>query len=200
MTYADWAESVARDLVAGPLPRRWAHTQGVAAKARTIAPIMSNQAGLLTAAAWLHDIGYSPAIAVTGFHPLDGARHLRDTHEADALICRLVAHHSCAVVGAAELDLADDLTREFPAPPADLNDALAYCDMTTGPDGQSLAIEDRLSEILSRYGPDDVVSRAIIRSTPDLAASVARLTGRLDAARTDCRALLAERLARGHAG
>jgi HD superfamily phosphodiesterase len=38
---------------------------------------------LLEAAAWLHDIGYSPEIAVSGFHPLDGARYLRDVANAD---------------------------------------------------------------------------------------------------------------------
>jgi hypothetical protein len=24
----------------------------------------------------LHDIGYAPAVALTGFHPLNGARHV----------------------------------------------------------------------------------------------------------------------------
>ncbi len=33
----------------------------------------------LVAAAYLHDIGYAPELAITGFHPLDGARHLRVT-------------------------------------------------------------------------------------------------------------------------
>jgi hypothetical protein len=31
---------------------------------------------VLVAAAWLHDVGYAPELAVTGFHPLDGAQHL----------------------------------------------------------------------------------------------------------------------------
>ncbi|WP_394378549.1 hypothetical protein [Saccharopolyspora spinosa] len=31
----------------------------------------------LVAAAWLHDIGYSPEIGHTHFHPLDGARWLQ---------------------------------------------------------------------------------------------------------------------------
>src|SRR5262245_41246668 len=59
MTLADWAETTARDLLADPLPRRWAHTQGVAATARTLASLLGADAGLLLAAAWLHDIGYS---------------------------------------------------------------------------------------------------------------------------------------------
>lgn len=35
-----------------------------------------NDRDLLVAAAWLHDIGYAPELRDTGFHPLDGARHL----------------------------------------------------------------------------------------------------------------------------
>jgi len=78
MDLTSWADELARSLLAEPLPRRWAHSQGVAAKARTLAPILGDDAELLQAAAMLHDIGYAPPIAVTGFHPLDGARYLRD--------------------------------------------------------------------------------------------------------------------------
>jgi hypothetical protein len=50
-------------------------------------------------------------------HALDGARYLRDAQHADALLCQLVAHHSCAIIEAGERGLADVLTREFePAP------------------------------------------------------------------------------------
>ena len=31
----------------------------------------------LVASAWLHDIGYAAGLQETGFHPVDGARHLR---------------------------------------------------------------------------------------------------------------------------
>jgi HD superfamily phosphodiesterase len=71
----------------------------------------------LEAAAWLHDIGYAPGLAVTGLHALDGARYLRDAQHADAMLCRLVAHHSCAIIEARERGLADVLSLEFdPAP------------------------------------------------------------------------------------
>ncbi len=73
MTISTWAESTARGLLEIALPRRWAHTCGVAATAATIADLLGADAEVLAAAAWLHDIGYSPALAVTGFHPLDGA-------------------------------------------------------------------------------------------------------------------------------
>ena len=82
MNLADWAEDTARTILQTPLPRRWAHTLGVAAQARSLAPILGRDADLLTAAALLHDIGYAPDLIDTGFHPLDGARYLSDAMQA----------------------------------------------------------------------------------------------------------------------
>jgi HD domain len=178
MTQADWAEATARSLLEHPLPRRWAHTQGVAAAARGLAPVLGADADLLTAAAWLHDIGYSPGVTSTGFHPLDGARHLRDAEGASGTLCQLVAHHSCAVNEAAERGLARELLTEFRPACRDLADALTYCDMTTSPDGQRLPVGQRLTEIHARYGPDHLVSRAITRSEPELTGAVARIKSR----------------------
>ena len=72
-TLAAWAQDLARTLLADSLPRRWAHVQGVAARARSLAPSLGADADLLEAAAWLHDIGYLPELAETGLHSLDGA-------------------------------------------------------------------------------------------------------------------------------
>ena len=130
----------------------------------------------MEAAAWLHDIGYAPGLAATGFHPLDGARYLRDARHADALLCRLVAHHSCALIEAEQWGLAGDLAREFQPAPRDLSDALIYCDMTTGPDGLHLSIEQRLADIRGRYGPEHLVTRALAWSAPQLTAAVDRVT------------------------
>ena len=115
-TLAAWAQDLARALLADALPRRWAHVQGVAARARSLALSLGSDAGLLEAAAWLHDIGYLPELAATGLHGLDGARYLRDVQHADPMLCRLVAHHSCAVIEAEERGLAALLTSEFPRP------------------------------------------------------------------------------------
>src|SRR5487761_357508 len=157
MSKADWAAELARKLLEVPLPRRWAHVQGVAAQARSLAPIFGDDADLLEASAWLHDIGYSPELADTGFHPLDGARFLRDVQYADVALCGLVANHSCAVIEAEERGLAGVLSTEFPAPAPVLNDALAFCDMTTTPDGHLVSMNERISEIRHRYGPDSIV-------------------------------------------
>ena len=86
---ASWAGHLTQTLLEESLPRRWAHVQGVAARARSLAPVLGADAELLEAAAWLHDIGYAPGLAVAGLHALDGARYLRDAQHADAMLCRL---------------------------------------------------------------------------------------------------------------
>jgi hypothetical protein len=179
MKQADWAEEVARKLLEVPLPRRWAHSQGVARQARPLGPILGKDADLLEAAAWLHDIGYSPDLVGTGFHPLDGARYLRGVQDADDMLCRLVAHHSCAVIEAEERGMRRILLREFPLPPPGLAEALTYCDMTTSPDGNRFTVHDRLAEIGMRYGPGHVVTRSIGRSSPALVMSTTRIQRRM---------------------
>jgi hypothetical protein len=165
-TICAWAEALAHTLLERALPRRWAHVQGVAARARSQAPTIGEDAELLEAAAWLHDIGYLPELVGTGLHGLDGARYLRDVYHADPILCRLVAYHSCAVIEAEERGLADDLRREFAEPPRPLADALTFCDMTTSPDGHQVHVHRRLAEIHNRYGSGHVVSRSIRRATP----------------------------------
>ena len=76
---------------------------------------MGDGAAIVEAAAWLHDIGYSPLVRSTGFHPLDAARYLRDVVVADDVVCRLVAHHTGALVEADERGIAD-LADKFPLP------------------------------------------------------------------------------------
>jgi hypothetical protein len=173
-----WAGHLARALLQEPLPRRWAHVQGVAARARSLAPVLGADADLLEAAAWLHDIGYAPGLAATGFHPLDGARYLRDAQHADAILCRLVAHHSCAIIEAGERGLADILGLEFEPAPYVLSSVLTYCDMTTSPDGEIVTAEWRLAEIHHRYGPGHLVSRSIQRATPTILRAVEQVHDR----------------------
>jgi HD superfamily phosphodiesterase len=177
-TLSAWAERLARTLLERALPRRWAHIQGVAARARGLAPTLGADAELLEAAAWLHDIGYLPELAQTGMHGLDGARYLRDVHHAGPLLCRLVAYHSCAIIEAEERGLAGLLSREFDPAPQPLADALTFCDMTTSPDGEHVQVHHRLAEIHDRYGPDHLVSRSMRRATPFILEAVGQVRAR----------------------
>ncbi|MEU6214391.1 HD domain-containing protein [Streptomyces sp. NPDC047023] len=178
----EWARRVAENELGEVLPRRWAHSQGVGERASELGRVLSGDAELLTAAAVLHDVGYAPRLARTGFHPLDGARFLRDEHGADERLVRLVANHSFALLEAEERGLRHVLEGEFPLVNSPLLvDALVYCDMTTTPDGERTTAEDRLAEVVSRYGPDSLVGRFIRRASPEIIAAVSRTESVLSA-------------------
>jgi hypothetical protein len=142
--------------------------------------VFADDADLLVAAALLHDVGYAPDLAHSGFHPLDGARFLQKL-DAPYRLCALVAHHSCAWREAelrgfsAELAVWTD--EETP-----LRDALWWADMTTSPDGETVSFERRIAEIQERYGPDDLVTFFIRQAKPELQAAVERTEARLRAA------------------
>jgi putative nucleotidyltransferase with HDIG domain len=161
-----------------PLDQRWKHVQGVAARAAELAPALDvTERETLTTAAWLHDIGYAPDIARTGFHPLDGARFLRDEGWPPEVV-NLVAHHSGARYEGAERGLAEELA-EFPFELTDLQDALDAADLTTGPDGEPVTFAERMDEIAARYPPDDPVARFWPRARAVEADAIERTMARL---------------------
>ena len=88
------------------------------------------------------------------------------------MLCRLVAHHSCAIIEAEERGLADVLSLEFEPAPYALSSVLTCCDMTTSPDGELVPVDRRLAEIHDRYGSGHLVSRSIQRATPMILRAV----------------------------
>lgn len=176
-----WAASTA-ELHLGEMGRRWVHVQAVADVARRIAPAFSDAADELVAAAYLHDVGYAPALAVDGFHPLDGGRFLRGIGQ-ERLAC-LVAHHSGARIEA-EFRGLSDYEQEFPYLASSLDDALTFCDLTTSPSGEAIALGERIDEIVTRYGSDSSTSRAMLACAPDFARACLATQTRVEAAGID---------------
>ena len=171
-----WARDLAEQLLAEPLPRRWVHSQGVGHRAESLADVLGDNAELLAAAAWVHDIGYAPELAKTGMHQLDGARYLRDVAGADPRICSLVAHHTCACIEARNRGLHDELEKEFPPVGGLLADALTFCDVTTTPDGQLTDARDRLAEVMERYGAGSIVFETMTEARPIIFEAVDRVS------------------------
>lgn len=163
--------------------RRWHHTSAVAARAAAAsAAVDPSQAPLLVAAAWLHDVGYAPAITRVGFHPVDGAVHLLRSGWPLPL-AGLVAHHSGARFVAQARGLAP-VMRAFNRPEhwhGPVADALAWADQTTGPTGELVTVEERVEEVLRRHGPGSPQARCQRERVPAL----------LDAARATERRLAA---------
>ena len=179
MELVTWAQAVARELLAGVLPRRWRHVESAATEAVRIVDMVGPDGELLIAAVVLHDVGYAPDLAETGFHPLDGALYLRRIGASERL-CALVAHHSAARVEAEIRGLADQLD-DFEDERTPVRDALWYCDMVTGPDGQRFTFNQRLHEITERYGPDSVTGRFLVLARDELRAAVERTEERIRA-------------------
>lgn len=177
------ARDLAHDLL-GRLDGRWRHTQGVArAAAAATAAVSAEDRPVLVAAAWLHDIGYAAPLRRSGFHPLDGAWHLREDNWPEPF-AGLVAHHSAAGLVAVVRGLADPMGC-FPAARyarGPVADALTFADQTTGPDGEAMDVEDRLADMLRRHGPDSPNARAHAQRAPAIRAAVHRTEQRLRAA------------------
>ena len=147
-------------------PGRWAHTRGVARLAADIAARIPDLDGdVLLAAAWVHDIGYAPNLAATGFHHLDGAAALAARGELE--LASIVAHHTS---GDAEAD-ARGLTRKlqsFAAPSELMAAAVAYCHLHAGPGGVPTGVDSRIAEVEVRYGPGHPVTRGLRAALPGL--------------------------------
>lgn len=159
----DWAQAVAEELLS-PLGRRWTHVEHVAQRAGELGAVAGKDLPALVAAAYLHDIGYAPALAAARFHPLDGARFVRQHgHERLAL---LIAHHTGARIEA-KLRGFDGYLEEFPFDDCDLVRALTYCDLTTGPNGERMTIRERVAEICDRYGSTHPATRSAQVCLPD---------------------------------
>lgn len=134
---------------------------------------MGSDADLLVAAAWLHDVGYTPSIAVSGFHPLDGARYLASLNACGRL-CALVANHSGAYHESLLLNLAVELS-EFPDEKSLARDGLWYADMTTSPDGLPVTFDQRFAELQSRYGVNHRVPIAIGHAADEIRRAISRV-------------------------
>lgn len=154
---------------------RLAHSAMVAEQADRVARLLEEPwRSAATQAAWLHDIGYSEQVARTGFHPLDGARWLRDRGWPSE-VCRLVAWHTAAGVEAKILGLGEDLAAEFNEPPSLALAILAWADLSSSPGGAPCLVSRRIDDILDRYPADSAVYTAMAAARPDLCAATERV-------------------------
>jgi hypothetical protein len=166
-----WAETQSRTLLSR-LGDRWLHVQGVTAKAEAIAGHFDgDDREHLVAAAHLHDVGYAPSLRRSGAHQLDGAEYVRAFgHER---LAGLIAHHSAARFELELRGLGDRLD-QFPSEASDVTAALIYCDLTTGPTGQTVSLEERIADVAGRYGTGSLVVTALRQAHTVLAEAVCR--------------------------
>ena len=182
ITAATAASTLASRMLAD-VGSRLAHSERVAEQAASVRSLLSDPWGTsLVDAAWLHDIGYGELARSTGFHPLDGARWLRE-HRWPAEVCRLVAWHTRAGTEARLRGLERELAAEFAPPPPDAQAALTWADLTSSPDGERCTAVFRIEEILSRYVDSSLVHRATTANVADLMADASSVERQMLVAR-----------------
>jgi putative nucleotidyltransferase with HDIG domain len=160
-------------------PERLAHSSRVADQAEALAvTVAPEDRAVLVSAAWLHDIGYSLSVRQTGFHPVDGARHLRRLGWP-TLVQDLVAHHSGSRFVAAVRGL-EPLLVEFSFEENELSDALTVADQTVGRGGRLMTVDERMADMLRRHGADSPNGLAHAQREPYLIAAARRVASRLE--------------------
>jgi putative nucleotidyltransferase with HDIG domain len=160
------ARELARSLLAEDLPRRWSHVQGVASRAELFTG-NHEQADLIIAAAYLHDIGYATVAMETGFHQLDGGRLLRRLG-CDEDLVNLVAQHSGAEKLARYSGIGDVLDAEFPKAEHLPHRELHFCDLTTSLDGRPVTVDERLADIRHRHRANPAMLQFLDANEADL--------------------------------
>ncbi len=132
----------------GPDSPRYHHMRGAARFAGEAARVLApDDADLVTAAVWLHDIGY--AVPHHGFHSVDGAEFLLRAGWPPRLAA-LVAHHSFAAVVAPAAGMTEPLAR-FPDEGGLLPDLVVYGDMAVDADGHPVCLAERFAGIRERH-------------------------------------------------
>ncbi|MBF6368923.1 HD domain-containing protein [Nocardia puris] len=153
------------------------HTIEVGRKVSSVATLLPDHLReSAIAAGTLHDVGYG--YPVLGFHPIDGAV-LLEQKGYSRTVCHLVAFHSAATVEAEVRGIDRAVFERFRVgrvPGIDwASDVLWWADMTTGPSGETVTIDERLDDIRDRYEPGSIVRTAISKSEPLLRAAVQRV-------------------------
>ncbi len=72
-----------------------------------------------------------------------------------------------------------DYLVEFSYEGSPLDEALTYCDLTTGPSGAPVTLDERVQEIQSRYGPNHVVTKSITAGWPEFRRAVSNTERRM---------------------
>lgn len=169
-----WAVELAEGLIAGALPERWAHDEGVIAKAHGLGEVMGEDADLLVAAAALHDLGHAPVARSSGYQPLDSVWYLEalDVYVPKRLI-DLIANNAAGWIEAELRGLGAHYERH-PDEGSPVRDALWWCCLTTLADGTDGTLAQRVKAWDTYYAGDDVIRRYAKLALPELEQALER--------------------------
>lgn len=169
---AEWMVPLARTSLEHVAPRRWRHVDGATRLAEEVAPALGEDGDLLVAAVAAAGAGWAPQYAETGFASLDGAR-LVERLGGPPRLSALVAHYIASAFEADLRGLGEPYVAYEDEQTA-VRDALWYCDLSVGPDGDRIEPEARLAEVAVRYGDDPIVGQWLEHCGPQLIQACVR--------------------------
>lgn len=134
---------------------------------------------LLIQTAYLHDIGYCDRLNATNFHPLDGAIFAQN-HGFPKPVVAAVLFHSGAYESAKKA--RRDLVSIYDANITLLVDTdwlfidlVTYCDLHTAPNGEKITFDERIQDIVQRYGENHDVSRFMVGNHKNFKKTIQRV-------------------------
>jgi hypothetical protein len=165
-----------------PEENRYHHILGVVRNMEELLPKLDLNEEVkkeLIQAAFLHDIGYNPELNKNNFHPLDGAIFAQQSGFSKPVIAAILFHSEAyETVKKARTDLLD--IYETNKPLLDEQDRLfidliTYCDVQTSPQGEKISLEERVQDVVNRYGEDHLVSQMMIFCKPKYQNTIERV-------------------------
>ncbi len=174
-----WAYALAQEEMEKTLPRRWSHVKGYTEFAREIARYFVPDDDLLVACGALAAVGFAPQHAKLGYGPVDSAHLLQSLQVPIRAIALAINYDAVAIE--AEVRGFSAYLAAFPDERSVVRDAVWYCDLRVGPDGQRMTLEERLAEIAIRYGDDPPMAQYLVRARDELYGAVERTEAHLAA-------------------
>jgi hypothetical protein len=136
----------------------------------------------LLQACYLHDIGYSPKLNHYDFHPLDGAIFAKEKGFSKPVVAA-VLFHSCAYETVLEtrLDLLPIYEENMDLDEKDRTfiDLVTYCDLHTSPTGRFITLEERVQDVVERYGENHPVGQMMLANKKSYEQTIERVKKKL---------------------
>ena len=120
-------------------------------------------------AALVHDIGYLEPLVVKGFHPVDGYLFLARsgfTELASLIVGHSTSPEESELLGFGTLRPSTEL----------IADLITYWDMQVLPGGVIASYEERIQDILRRYGEETPIGQATIKARPRIQGIMERIS------------------------
>ncbi|SHE60245.1 metal dependent phosphohydrolase [Seinonella peptonophila] len=115
--------------------------------------------------AYLHDIGYSESLKITSFHPTDGAIFAQKQAFAKPIIAGVLFHTEAQRTWKLSPDIVNLYKQNHSyLDPIDhlYIELITYCDLHRSANGEHVTLEQRITDIVSRYGSQHQISQQML--------------------------------------